>query len=277
MCFPLLCYTRRRVSGQAMHEMRYVRFGGRLYRTVEESIRNAGAERYVFGGAFVDNSVPVSSPIFRCDEFTHEMRVASYGKEYDVGTIHDDGETLSFTELVKLNNDGLVDWYCKKMEYDENVTTAIKENKTIRILGAFVLRYKAFCERFSSLITAFDDVVNNPDDGKYKYIKKLLSKQSNVVAAYYVDGTIPTTSSSRDIVVQLALERTHCILFYGILNKGVFPRGFAMETLVEQKANTPLPPVSLSSILLSVERVDAELATFPPYMESFTFGLVWGN
>ena len=88
--------------------------------------------------------------------FTHEMRLASLGREYKNWNIlpsklHENGEMWSFDELVLTSNTGLVEWYCNKFGYSKEKYENICNDENIKILGAFYHRFKITLEKINEL------------------------------------------------------------------------------------------------------------------------------
>lgn len=89
--------------------------------------------------------------------FTHEMRLASLGREYKNWKIlpfklHENGEMWSFEQLVLASNTGLVEWYCNKFGYSKEEYEKICNDENIKILGAFYHRFKIALEKINVTI-----------------------------------------------------------------------------------------------------------------------------
>lgn len=89
--------------------------------------------------------------------FTHEMRLASLGREYKnwkiiPSKLHEDGEMWSFDKLVLASNTGLVEWYCNKFGYSKEKYEKICNDKNVKILGAFYHRFKILAEKVNEIL-----------------------------------------------------------------------------------------------------------------------------
>lgn len=89
--------------------------------------------------------------------FTHEMRLASLGREYKnwkilPSKLHENGEIMSFEELVLASNTGLVEWYCNKFGYSKEKYEKICNDENVKILGAFYHRFKILVEKVNEIL-----------------------------------------------------------------------------------------------------------------------------
>jgi len=112
--------------------------------------------------------------------FTHDMRLASLGREYKnwntlPSKLHENGEMWSFDELVLTSNTGLVEWYCNKFGYSKDKYEKICNDENIKILGAFYHRFKIALERINEILNFLSGKkIYNFD---LKCIDKLLAKK----------------------------------------------------------------------------------------------------
>lgn len=196
-----------------------------------------------------------------CDAegFTYNMKYASFGSEYNkpVGHIHSDGERWSFENLVQFTMDGrIIDWYIKKLkeqgnEFTEEEIQQIKSNEDLQILGAFFHRYKIVAERYNTIeanlnkgVAAFFPMIstNTGRDsfatvlakGKTKggkemieFVKKNLAKLAKYSSDEYING---------NFVIEGALDKTQCLLYFIVKHKGNVPAGFRMDDRIKRRA-----------------------------------------
>lgn len=132
-------------------------------------------------GTKIDNNILFAD--FNLDDtyFTHEMRLASLGREYKNWEIipslfHESGESWSFDKLILTSNTGLVQWYCDKFNFTEDEYNIICIDEKIAILGVFYHRMKIIMENINNILSFLS--------GRKIYglfdlscIDKLLSKQ----------------------------------------------------------------------------------------------------
>ncbi len=89
--------------------------------------------------------------------FTHEMRLASLGREYKnwkilPSKLHENGEMWTFEELIIASNTGLVEWYCNKLNYSKEQYENICKDENVKLLGAFYHRFKILVERINEIL-----------------------------------------------------------------------------------------------------------------------------
>ena len=199
--------------------------------------------------------------------FNLDMRYATFGEKYkkSVGHIHHDAEKWSYEQLVDFTIDGrIIDWYIEELkkqgiDFTDEDIGRIKANKSLQILGAFYHRYKIVAERFSQAqsnfekgvyhflrgISRYNKIKMNTFVGKNSYrqfleaqniskgdsIKKYITKLSEFASLNF---------EGRDTVIELAIDRAQCLMFYIVKHKGNLPPGFVMDDRIKTRAEMPI-------------------------------------
>lgn len=200
--------------------------------------------------------------------FTYEMRLASGGTNYNVGSIHEDGESWTFDKAVEMNNQGMVEWYCQKVGLTREESEKVKAMTIVQELGAFFLRYKVVAERFGKLRQHLEA----PEEHVIPKVQRALAK----LKEYVKGGEKHDSFLAMDMPIEVAIDRTQCLLWYIIKHKGAVPPGFVMDARISEKAkkslsNLPYDLRSIGSIYLAIPVLEKESADLrdPPV----TFGV----
>jgi hypothetical protein len=136
-------------------------------------------------GTLLDDEMLFKNFDLHNEDFTYDERIASIGKEYYNWKIlpsdfHENGEKWNFEKLVIVSNTGLVDWYCKKFNYNQEIIYKIVNDTTVKILGAFYHRMKIIIENINLILDFMTgkSIYNFFDLSK---ITKLQSKKDFIV------------------------------------------------------------------------------------------------
>jgi len=168
------------------------------------------------------------------------MRLASGGTNYNIGSIHDDGESWTFDYAAGMNNQGMVDWYCKRVGLTREEADRVKALTVVQELGAFFLRYKVVSERFQHV----EELLINPTflvipEKAFSKILDGTSKLKNL-KDFLATGKRYSSFMELFIPIETAIDRAQCLLWYIVKHKGALPAGFVMDERVSKKAKTPI-------------------------------------
>ena len=200
--------------------------------------------------------------------FTYEMRLASGGTNYNVGSIHEDGESWTFEKAVRMSNQGMVDWYCQQVGLTREETEKVKALEVVQELGAFFLRYKVVAERFGKLRQHLEA----PEEHVFPKHPRALAK----LKEYVKGGEKRDSFLAMDVPIEVAIDRAQCLLWYIIKHKGAVPAGFVMDARISEKAKKSLTDLpydlrSIGTVLNAIPVLEKESADLrdPPV----TFGV----
>jgi len=160
------------------------------------------------------------------------MREATLGYSYNTGTIHADGESWTFDHAAVMSNQGMVDWYCKRVGLTREEADRVKALTVVQELGAFFLRYKVVAERFAKARY----YVLQDSESFSRFSPKALAK----IKDYLKDGEKHDMFLTLDFPIEIAIDRAQCLLWYIVNHKGNVPDGFVMDERVSKKARTPI-------------------------------------
>lgn len=191
-----------------------------------------------------------------CEEegFNKEMREASFGMEYKiyVAPIHYDGEKWTYERLVYFSNEGILDWYARKLGKTAAEFEAIKRIPELQILGAFFHRYKIVAEQLGILRNILERGVKtifrlvtrstlNGANSFSRYIVEFPAASPEVRAHLTTLARIRENADflgilkAKDLPYEMAIDRAQCLMFY-IVKHGRLPEGFVMDDRVRRRA-----------------------------------------
>lgn len=231
--------------------------------------RGGGNANAIGAGAGLAEMKPPPITCDKEDGFTTEMMIASGGRNYDVGTIHEDGYSWTYEKRVNMAMNGIIQWYMNTLEkrklvepYTPSERAALRENPILQILGAFFLRYKVIDEQLERYLRLFskgvkniyptvsDEFVGQHSYGKFldalnssappvelKASQKNIIKQALMTLKRYEDANI---DESILILLNMIINRVHCLMFYIVKNKGMVPEGFVMDDRIRIRAERVL-------------------------------------